>query len=233
MMSPAHARQEGADEVIVNPVPWTSRPFWRMQRGFDWLVTMLLAVNAQRDTGLSVVVNLRPCTTHSCEQVSSCARYQCANCEARPTNSGVGKVEWWCVHPTEGIFDVKWARSVDGSIAGSQCRSWSHRFGQLGTQQPRSGHGDLRLVVSRCSWSSPRAFARADYANQDWLPCIARRHRSIECGADPMLKRCSLLRRCVTLPVGTWFNVNNWFPASAVTCVISQLRTLSERKLSL
>ena len=43
-------------------------------------------------------------------------------------------------------------------------------------------HGDLRLVLSRCSWPSPRALARADYANQDWFPCIARRrHRSIEC----------------------------------------------------
>ena len=48
-------------------------------------------------------------------------------------------------------------------------------------RQFASEHADLSLAFSRCSWPSPRAFARADYANQDWFPCIARRHRSIEC----------------------------------------------------
>ena len=53
-------------------------------------------------------------------------------------------------------------------------------------------------------------------------------------GANPMLKRRSLFQRCVTLPVGTWSVArNNRFAASAVMCASSQLRTSSERKLSL
>ena len=45
----------------------------------------------------------------------------------------------------------------------------------------KNWHGDLRLALSRCSWPSPRAFARAGHANQDWFPCIAWWHRSVEC----------------------------------------------------
>ena len=57
-----HVRQEGSSEVDVDPLPWASRPFprIRMQRRFGRLVTMLLAVTAREDTGLDVVVNLRP-----------------------------------------------------------------------------------------------------------------------------------------------------------------------------
>ena len=54
--------------------------------------------------------------------------------------------------------------------------------------QPR--HDDLKCALSRCSWLSPRAFARAGYVNQDWFPCIARRHRSIECLIRAVLLRC-------------------------------------------
>ena len=55
-----HVRQEGSREVDVDPLPWASRPFPWMQRRFGRLVTMLLAVTARGDTGLDVVVNLRP-----------------------------------------------------------------------------------------------------------------------------------------------------------------------------
>ena len=55
-----HARQEGSSKVDVDPLPWASRPFPWMQQGFGRLVVMLLAVTARGDTGLDVVVNLRP-----------------------------------------------------------------------------------------------------------------------------------------------------------------------------
>ena len=69
-------------------------------------------------------------------------------------------------------------------------------------------HGDLTLALTRCLWPSPRAFARADYANQDWFPlhCAAAAvHWVLDTGgATPMLKRRSLFERRVTLLVGTW-----------------------------
>ena len=57
-----HIRQGGSNEVDVDPLPWASRPFPWMQRHFGRQVTMLLAVTARGDTGLDVVVNLRPHT---------------------------------------------------------------------------------------------------------------------------------------------------------------------------
>ena len=70
-------------------------------------------------------------------------------------------------------------------------------------------HVDLKLALSRCSWPSPRAFARADYANQDWFPCIAQRAPLLlvldtgGCYSD-VEKAFIVFERCVTLPVGTW-----------------------------
>ena len=57
-----HVRQEGSSEVDVDRLPWASRPFPWMQWLFRRLVTMLLAVTAPGDTGLSgdVVVNIPP-----------------------------------------------------------------------------------------------------------------------------------------------------------------------------
>ena len=53
-------------------------------------------------------------------------------------------------------------------------------------------------------------------------------------GATQMLKRRSLFERCVTLPVGTWSVARKQsFASLVVTCTMSQLRTSSERKLSL
>ena len=53
-------------------------------------------------------------------------------------------------------------------------------------------------------------------------------------GANAMLKRRSLFEHCVTLrSVHGRLHVNNRVTASVVTCTISQLRTSSERKLSL
>ena len=93
-------------------------------------------------------------------------------------------------------------------------------------------------MVTRCSWPSPRAFARADYANQDWFPCIARRHRSIECWIWAVLIPCWKGVHCLSAAwhfrsVHGRLHVNNPFASSAVTCTMSQLRTSSERKLSL
>ena len=99
-------------------------------------------------------------------------------------------------------------------------------------------HGDLRLALSRCSWPSPRAFARAGYANQGWFPRIARWHRSIECLIRAVLLRCWKGLHCLNAVWHVRFvhgrsHVNNGFAASAVMCAISQVRTSSERKLSL
>ena len=55
-----HVRQEGSSEVDVDPLSWASRPFPWMQRRLGRLVTKLLAVTVRGDTGLDVVVNLRP-----------------------------------------------------------------------------------------------------------------------------------------------------------------------------
>ena len=55
-----HVRQERSREIDVDPLPWTSRPFPWMQRRFGTLVTMLLAVTARGDTGVDIVVSLRP-----------------------------------------------------------------------------------------------------------------------------------------------------------------------------
>ena len=48
-----------------------------------------------------------------------------------------------------------------------------------------------------------------------------------------MLKRRFLFETCVYWSVHGWLHVNNRFTASAVTCAISQLRSSSQRKLSL
>ena len=93
----------------------------------------------------------------------------------------------------------------------------------------------LTLALSRCSWPYPRAFASAHYANQARFPCIARRHRSIECWIRAVLIRCW---KDVHFLSAAWhfrsvhgrLHVNKRFAASAVTCTILQLRTSSEKK---
>ena len=78
-------------------------------------------------------------------------------------------------------------------------------------------HVDLTLALTRCSCSALRevvVFVR-------------------ECGkCKPLYAR--VIERCVTLPVGTWSLARKQsFASTAVTCTMSQLRTSSERKLSL
>ena len=69
-------------------------------------------------------------------------------------------------------------------------------------------HGDLRLVLSRCSWPSPRAFALSwlCWSGMISLHCAAAPfHWVIDTGgANPMFIKRSLFERCVTLPVGRW-----------------------------
>ena len=78
-------------------------------------------------------------------------------------------------------------------------------------------HVDLTLALTRCSCSALRevgVFVR-------------------ECGKCKPLY-ASVIERCVTLPVGTWSVARKQsFASTAVTCTMSQLRTSSERKLSL
>ena len=66
-------------------------------------------------------------------------------------------------HGTRGV----WVRRSRGYTL-SQTRA------AFPTRERSKFHGDLRRVVSRGPWLSPRAFARAGYGNQDWLRCIAR-----------------------------------------------------------
>ena len=111
------------------------------------------------------------------------------------------------------------------------CRNASFQLG------PGILHADLKCALSHCSWLSPAAFARADYANQDWFPCIARRHRSFECWIRAVLLRCWKGIHCLSAAwhfrsVHGRLHVNNPFASLAVTCTMSQLRTSSERKLS-
>ena len=78
-------------------------------------------------------------------------------------------------------------------------------------------HVDLTLAFTRCSCSALREVA-----------VFVR-----ECGKCKPLY-ASVIERCVTLPVGTWWVARKQsFASTAVTCTMSQLRTLSERKLSL
>ena len=84
----------------------------------------------------------------------------------------------------------------------------------------------------------PKSFACAGYANQGRFPCIARRHRSIECLIRAVLLRCWKGLHCLSAAwhvrsVHGRLHVIKRFAASAVTYAISQLRTSSERKLSL
>ena len=95
-------------------------------------------------------------------------------------------------------------------------------------------HADFRLALLRCSWPSPRAFADADYANQAWFPCIAWRHRSIECQIRAVLVQCWKGVHCLSAAwhfrsVHGRLHINKRFAASAVTCTILQLRTSGEK----
>ena len=73
--------------------------------------------------------------------------------------------------------------------SGVDAAGWKRMRCSLEQSQPHS-HGELRLALPRCSWPSPKPFARAGYVNQGWFPCIARWHRSIECLIRAVLLRC-------------------------------------------
>ena len=80
-------------------------------------------------------------------------------------------VQGWSVDPMEDVILTRvharpLAQAIASSLSG--CTSFF-------------SHADLKCALSRCSWLPPAVFARADYANQDWFPCIARRHRSFVC----------------------------------------------------
>ena len=103
--------------------------------------------------------------------------------------------------------------------------------------EPPNSHGDFRSVVSRGSWPSRRAFARADYANHDWFHCIAWQHRCIEGWTLTVPLRCWKGVHCLSAAwhfrsVHSRLHKNNRCAASVVTRAISQLRTSSERKVS-